>query len=111
MPSMGESSRRGDANAGAVAIKVTKTSAAILVVRERRIHPPSGSRERALLSKGALSLGVTRTDISLPQKSDLGHEKWLNRVLSGEGEDQIRLLRQDFEEVPDLVDLGGIKSS
>lgn len=63
---IGESSR-GAAKAGAD-IKTTKMSVAILTERERRIHPPYGSRERALLLnlEGALSLGVTGRDISLP---------------------------------------------
>ena len=66
---IGESSRLGAANAG-TAMLATNASAAILSVRERRIHPPYGSRGRALLSnlEGALSIGVTGRDISLPQK-------------------------------------------
>src|SRR5260370_649170 len=66
----GESSRRGAANAGAVAINVTTTSVPILTHPQRPTHPPYGSRERALLLglEGALSLGVTGKDISLPQK-------------------------------------------
>src|SRR5229473_1760650 len=69
IPPIGESSRRGAANAG-TDINTTKTSVTILTERERRIHPPYGSRERALLSnlEGALSIGVTGRDISLPQK-------------------------------------------
>src|SRR6266540_5052839 len=45
---IGESSRFPEANAGAVVAKTTKTKVAILRDRERRIHPPYGSRERAL---------------------------------------------------------------
>src|SRR5437899_10081972 len=72
--SNGESSRGGAANAGA-AIKATKTSVAILFPRERRIHPPCGSRERALLSnlEGALNIGVTGRRKSLPRICDQNH--------------------------------------
>src|SRR6202043_114946 len=54
-PPIGESSRRGAAKTGAD-IKTTKITVVILTERQRRIHPPCGSRERALLSnlEGAL---------------------------------------------------------
>src|SRR6266851_8582993 len=68
MLSKGESSR--DAAKAGIAKLATKNNVASLIPRERRIHPPYGSRERALLSnlEGALSIGVTGNSISLPKK-------------------------------------------